>query len=123
LNPSDNRSNVINFICHRLNQYTTSPSLPLPAQKNLNKIVADEKQPHEQVDIILHNMHPSSTFITWRKFSSRTLEETLVDFTRLVEKGVFNIISLSVSKLSFVAVVGCEKNWDEVEGDLFRVTR
>jgi hypothetical protein len=82
-----------------------------------------KNNPTNKVDIILHNMHPSSTFITWRKFSSRTVEETLVNFTRLVEKGVFDIISLSVSKLSFVAVVGCEKNWDEVEGDLFRVTR
>jgi hypothetical protein len=68
-------------------------------------------------------MHAPSTFITWRKFSSRSVEEILVDVTKLVEKGVFDIISLSVSKVSFVAVVGCEKNWEEVEGDLFRVTR
>jgi hypothetical protein len=41
----------------------------------------------------------------------------------LVEKGVFDVISLSVSKVSFVAVVGCEKSWDEVEREVFGVTR
>jgi hypothetical protein len=100
------------------------PSLFLHKPTNLlDKIVADKTHPHEQVDIILHNMHTPSTFITWRKFSSRSVEEILIDFTKLVEKGVFDVISLSVSKVSFVAVVGCEKSWDEVEGEIFGVTR
>jgi len=47
----------------------------------------------------------------------------LVDFTKLVEKGVFTVISLNVSKASLVAVVGCEKSWDEIKDDLFEATR
>jgi hypothetical protein len=68
-------------------------------------------------------MHAPSTFYTWRKSSSRSVDELLVDFTKLVDKGVFTVISLSVSKVSFVAVVGCEKSWDEIKDDLFAATR
>jgi len=68
-------------------------------------------------------MYAPSTFSTWRRYSSRSIEELLVDFTKLVEKGVFTVISLNVSKASFVAVVGCEKSWDEIKDDLFAATR
>jgi hypothetical protein len=68
-------------------------------------------------------MYTPSTFITWRKFSSRSVEEVLVDFATLVEKGVFTIVSLSVGKGSFVAVVGCERNWEEVEVGILEATR
>ena len=68
-------------------------------------------------------MHAPSTFYIWRKSSSRSLEELLVDSTKLVDKGVFTVISLSVSKVSFVAVVECEKGWDEIKDDLFAATR
>jgi len=68
-------------------------------------------------------MYAPSTFSTWRKSSSRSIEELLVDFTKLVEKGDLTVISLSVSKASFVAVVGCEKSWDEIKDDLFAATR
>jgi hypothetical protein len=68
-------------------------------------------------------MYTPSTFITWRKFSSRSVEEILLDFATLVEKGVFTIVSLSVGKGSFVAVVGCERSWEEVEGGILEATR
>jgi hypothetical protein len=68
-------------------------------------------------------MYAPSTFITWRKSSSCSVEELLVDFTELVEKGVFTIVNLSVSKVSFVAVVGCERSWDEVEDGILEATR
>jgi hypothetical protein len=68
-------------------------------------------------------MHAPSTFYTWRKTSSRSVEQLLVDFTKLVAKGDFTVISLSISKVSFVAVVGCEKSWDEIKDDLFAATR
>lgn len=68
-------------------------------------------------------MHAPSTFYTWRKSSSRSAEQLLVDFTKLVDKGVFTVINLSISKVSFVAVVGCEKNWDEIKDGLFAATR
>lgn len=68
-------------------------------------------------------MYAPSSFQTWRKFSSRSIEELLVGFTKLVEKGVFTVISLSVSRVSFVAVVGCEKDWDEIKDDLHEATR
>jgi hypothetical protein len=68
-------------------------------------------------------MYAPSTFITWRKFSSRSVEEVLIDFATLVEKGVFIIVSLSVGKGSFVAVVGCERSWEEVEGGILEATR
>jgi hypothetical protein len=51
------------------------------------------------------------------------VEGLLVDFTELVEKGVFTIVSLSVGKGSFVAVVGCERSWEEVEGSILEATR
>lgn len=68
-------------------------------------------------------MYAPSTFSTWRRSSSRSIQELLVDFTKLVEKGVFTVISLSVSKASLIAVVGCEKSWDEIKDDLFAATR
>lgn len=68
-------------------------------------------------------MYAPSTFITWHKHSSRPIEQLLVDFTNLVNRGVFSIISLSVSKASFVAIVACEREWDEVEKDVLEATR
>lgn len=68
-------------------------------------------------------MYAPSTFFTWRKSSSRSVEKLLVDFTELVEKGDFTVISLSVGKASFVAVVGCERHWDEIKDYLSRATR
>lgn len=68
-------------------------------------------------------MYCPSTFVTWRKASGRSAEQLLVDFTKLLDKGLFTVISLSVSKSSFVAVVGCEKSWDEIKEDLFEATR
>ena len=75
------------------------------------------------VDIIWHNMYAPSTFSTWRKTSSRSIAELLVDFAKLVDDGVVSVISLNVSKASFVAVVGCERDWDEVKDLIFGATR
>lgn len=76
-----------------------------------------------QVDMIWHNMYAPSTFVTWRKQSTRSIEQLLIDFTTLVDKGVFGVISLSVSKASFVAVVGCEKSWEEIQERVSEATR
>ncbi|TIA63871.1 hypothetical protein D6C77_01809 [Aureobasidium pullulans] len=75
------------------------------------------------VDIIWHNMYTPNTFSTWRKTSSRSIAELLVDFAKLVDDGVVDVISLNVSKASFVAVVGCERDWDEVKDLIFGATR
>ncbi|THX95040.1 hypothetical protein D6C90_00890 [Aureobasidium pullulans] len=76
-----------------------------------------------EVDIIWHNMYAPSTFSTWRKTSSRSIAELLVDFAKLVDDGIVSVISLNVSKASFVAVVGCERDWDEVKDLIFGATR
>lgn len=68
-------------------------------------------------------MYAPSTFITWRKQSTRPAEQLLTDFTNLVKQGVFSIISLSVSKASFVAVVACAKEWDDVQEEVLEATR
>ncbi|CAD0094088.1 unnamed protein product [Aureobasidium vineae] len=68
-------------------------------------------------------MYAPSTFITWRKHSRRSVEELLNDFTNLVNRGVLSIINLSVSKASFVAVVECERDWDEIEEDVLQAMR
>lgn len=76
-----------------------------------------------QVDIIWHSMYAPSTFVTWRKQSTRSVEQLLVDFTTLVDKHVFGVVSLSVSMASFVAVVSCEKDWEDIEGKILGATR
>lgn len=48
------------------------------------------------------------TLRIWRKRSSRSIEQLLVDFTNLVNRGVVSIINLRVSKASFIAVVARE---------------
>ncbi|THX29127.1 hypothetical protein D6D12_04404 [Aureobasidium pullulans] len=76
-----------------------------------------------EVDIIWHNMYAPSTFSTWRKTSSRSIAELLFDFAKLVDDGIVSVISLNVSKASFVAVLGCERDWDEVKDLIFGATR
>jgi len=76
-----------------------------------------------QVDVIWHNMYAPSSFVTWRKWSTRSVVDLLVDMSRLVEKGLVEIVSLSVSRSSFVAVVGCELGWDDVSQDIIAATR
>ena len=83
----------------------------------------DTDTTHPEVDIIWHNMYTPSTFVTWRKQSTRSVENLLNDFTNLVNQGVFKVISLSVSKASFVAVVACERDWEDIEGEIFKATR
>ncbi|KAH0363687.1 hypothetical protein KCU65_g7222, partial [Aureobasidium melanogenum] len=79
--------------------------------------------PHPEIDTIWHNMYAPSTFTTWRKQSTRSIEQLLVDFTTLVDKGVFKVVSLSVGKASFVAVVACERDWEEIEEGILGATR
>lgn len=75
------------------------------------------------VDIIWHNMLASSDFTTWRKTSRRSIHELLADFTALVQQGYLEVINLSVSKSTFVAIIGCDKNWADLQDRILQATR
>ena len=61
-------------------------------------------------------MFVESDFTTWRKVSRGPVERILVEVAKLVEGGVFfGLVSMSVSKFSFVVIVNCEKSWGEVK--------
>jgi hypothetical protein len=69
-----------------------------------------------EVDIIWHNMYCESDFKTWRRSSAAgPIERILANFGRVLETGVIDqVISVSASKHSFVAVVAITKNMDEI---------
>ncbi|KAG9513788.1 hypothetical protein KCV07_g8527, partial [Aureobasidium melanogenum] len=75
------------------------------------------------IDIVWHNMLATSDFTTWRKTSRRSIPKLLVDFTALVQQGYLEVINLSVGKSSFVAIVGCEKNWADLQDEILQATR
>lgn len=94
------------------------------ADNDAGQVLEDAKQLEvAEVDIIWHNMYASSDLTTWRKSSSRSIEAILADMAVLAGKRIFKIISLSVSKSSFVAIVVCELKWDDIKEDVLRATR
>lgn len=59
-------------------------------------------------------MDADSDFTTLRKWSQLSIDRLFVNVAVLVAGGSFSIISLQASKYSFVAIVKCEKGWEEV---------
>jgi hypothetical protein len=84
---------------------------------------ADLSNDQNQVDIIWQNLHEASDITTWRKRSRRSIRELLIDFMALVEKGNLEVISLSTSKSSLVAVISCDKNWADFQEEILQATR
>ena len=76
--------------------------------------------PHEDfdVDIIWENMDIRSDFRSMRKSSRGPIGRILVDFGKVLESGMFEVISVNASKHMFCAVVACQKNRDEGVDDL-----
>jgi len=76
--------------------------------------------PHEDfdVDIIWHNMDIRSDFRSMRKVSQGPIGRILVDFAKVLESEMFEVISVNASKHMFCAVVACQKNRDEGVDDL-----
>lgn len=59
-------------------------------------------------------MNAESDFTTLRKWSQLSIDRLFVNVAVLVAGDSLSIISLQASKYSFVAIVKCEKRWDEV---------
>ena len=76
--------------------------------------------PHEDfdVDIIWENVDIRSDFRSMRKSSRGPIGRILVDFGKVLESGMFEVISVNASKHMFCAVVACQKNRDEGVDDL-----
>ncbi|KAH0377299.1 hypothetical protein KCU92_g9304, partial [Aureobasidium melanogenum] len=108
---------------------TDPPSATTKAADTVVATTVPHQEPIEansnghDIDIIWHNMLATSDFTTWRKTSRRSIPELLVDFTALVQQGYLEVINLSVGKSSFVAIVGCEKNWADLQDEILQATR
>ncbi|KAI4657906.1 uncharacterized protein J4E78_006295 [Alternaria triticimaculans] len=76
--------------------------------------------PHEDfdVDIIWHNMDIRSDFRSIRKSSRGPIGRILVDFAKVLESELFEVISVNASKHLFCVVVACQKNMNEGVDDL-----
>jgi len=59
-----------------------------------------------------------SDFRSMRKSSRGPIGRILVDFAKVLESGMFEVISVNASKHMFCAVVACQKNRDEGVDDL-----
>ena len=66
-------------------------------------------------------MFIESNFRTWRKVSRGPVKRVLIEVAKLVEGGVFGIVSMNVSKFSFVVIVNCEKSWEEVKDAILEI--
>ena len=49
------------------------------------------------------------------------MKRVLIEVAKLVEGGVFGIVSMNVSKFSFVVIVNCEKSWEEVKDAILEI--
>ena len=74
--------------------------------------LSDQREPkfwlNPNVDIIYHNMHAGSDFMTSRMGSEGSVEEILLQVAKQVENGCYKIVSISASKHSFVIVFSTE---------------
>ncbi|KAI4949130.1 hypothetical protein J4E91_005594 [Alternaria rosae] len=96
------------------------PTTPNPPTAPKSESPDASFTPHEDFDIsiIWHNLDSRSDFITVRKESRGPIERILVDFARVLESGMFELVSVNASKHLFCVVVACEKNRDEGVMDL-----
>jgi hypothetical protein len=80
--------------------------------------------PHEDFDIsiIWQNLDVRSDFSIIRKESRGPIERIMVDFAKVLESGLFEVVSVNASKHLFCVTVYCEKNRDEgVRDEIWKV--
>jgi hypothetical protein len=77
---------------------------PTPRKEDERKFVNDDPY----MDIIYHNMHAGSDFITVRSGSEDPVEDVLLEVAKHVKEGCYKIVSISASKHSFVVVCSTE---------------
>jgi hypothetical protein len=71
------------------------------------------------LDCIWHNMYTGTNVTTVRKLSTASVDQMLIRVARHVEDGLYTIISLNMSKHSFVAVCAFNKNWEDMPDGWF----
>ena len=100
-----------------LRPHTQPPSNSLLTKYSDGVSIADPAVRVTGMDFIIHNMYADAGFVTFRKWFEDDADAMLARVASHVEKGLYSIISLQLSKHSCVVICASEKEVEDFPED------